>query len=406
MVLKAAEEGAKNRPDMWYSQQARMGILYRLKCYEEALELVPQCEPLVKNSMQGVNLKLWQAMTLHQLGQKQPAKKLLSEAIEVIETQLAGPMDFLNQPHADQFTYQLLRKEAEELILRANNNQPKTLQPERPKLTPSKLFQRDLNHPDGPGGQLALADVHILCGFHEEAKQCLKNALEGIEQLSVKHSKYASSLRSYRGKAFSTLGTMHLRLKEYSEAEKTYRDALSISPSSTYRLGLAKALTAQGKTNEADAEFDQVFRVYSRSASSLNKLAWPLVIDPDPKLQNGQAAVKMSQKAVELSPDNGSYWNTLGVAHYRNGQWREAVTALKKSMSLRSGGDAHEWFFLAMAYQKLEKPNKAKNWFDKSVQWLEENKPGDAELVRIQEEAQTTVFPKAKPAIAEKPQPS
>jgi uncharacterized protein HemY len=54
-----------------------------------------------------------------------------------------------------------------------------------------------------------------------------------------------------------------------------------------------------------------------------------------------------------MTPSNGSFWNTLGVASYRAGQWQDAVDALKKSVQFRSGGNIWDWFFLAMAHRQL-----------------------------------------------------
>ena len=61
----------------------------------------------------------------------------------------------------------------------------------------------------------------------------------------------------------------------------------------------------------------------------------------------------LARRAVELSPRTGLYRNTLGVAFYRAGAFERAVDVLKKSMKLREGGDALDWFLLAMAHWKL-----------------------------------------------------
>jgi hypothetical protein len=41
----------------------------------------------------------------------------------------------------------------------------------------------------------------------------------------------------------------------------------------------------------------------------------------------------------------GDFWNTLGVAHYRAGEFQSAVSALSRSVELRSGGDGADYFF-------------------------------------------------------------
>ena len=50
--------------------------------------------------------------------------------------------------------------------------------------------------------------------------------------------------------------------------------------------------------------------------------------------------------------NNGAFWNTLGVANYRAGQWKAAVEALEKSLQLQRD-NAWDLFFLAMAHWQL-----------------------------------------------------
>jgi hypothetical protein len=91
--------------------------------------------------------------------------------------------------------------------------------------------------------------------------------------------------------------------------------------------------------------------------------------------------------ATKLAPGEGDYWNTLGVALYRTGKNEECVEALNRSMELRKGGDACDWFFLAMAKRKLGQPD-AREWHDKAVAWAEKNAPDDAELKRFRAESE------------------
>ena len=90
---------------------------------------------------------------------------------------------------------------------------------------------------------------------------------------------------------------------------------------------------------------------------------------------------------MELSPTAGEFWNTLGVAQYRAGAWKEAIKTLTKSMELRNQGDSSEYFFLAMSHEQLGEKIAARKWNDRGVQWLEKNKPQDVEFKRFRAEA-------------------
>jgi tetratricopeptide (TPR) repeat protein len=119
-----------------------------------------------------------------------------------------------------------------------------------------------------------------------------------------------------------------------------------------------------------------------------NNLAWVLVTCTDPKLRDPVGAVELSSKAVELGPKEGTNWNTLGVARYRNAEWKAARDALTKSMELLSGqSDSFNTFFLAMAHWQLGDKPQARIWYDKAVQWMEKNQPKDEELIGFRAEA-------------------
>src|SRR5262249_13887777 len=56
-------------------------------------------------------------------------------------------------------------------------------------------------------------------------------------------------------------------------------------------------------------------------STCLNNLAWLLATCPDKNLRDARGAVKYGRRAVEVAPQSGDWWNTLGVAYYRTGQW-------------------------------------------------------------------------------------
>jgi uncharacterized protein HemY len=96
------------------------------------------------------------------------------------------------------------------------------------------------------------------------------------------------------------------------------------------------------------------------------------------------------RKAILLDPtlSTANYWRTLGAARYRAGNWKEAIAALERSMELRNGGDSSDWFFLAMAHWRLGEKEKARQWYDQAVQWMEKNQPKNEELGRFRKEAE------------------
>jgi tetratricopeptide (TPR) repeat protein len=157
-------------------------------------------------------------------------------------------------------------------------------------------------------------------------------------------------------------------------------------------LTLIRVLTEMHKVDEANqaaAEADQV-SLYSPQTLALlaRNLVIALYLEPLPIAWRigsdvPALAVEAAQKAVDASPDDGFYWNTLGAAQYCAGEWESAIEALEKSMDLRNGSDASEWLFLAMAHWQLDQHELARAWYDKAVQWIEQNQPASDELLRL-----------------------
>jgi tetratricopeptide (TPR) repeat protein len=131
----------------------------------------------------------------------------------------------------------------------------------------------------------------------------------------------------------------------------------------------------------------------AQAGFAANALAWFLATCPDPQLRNPARAVEWAQKALRRAPQEGAFWNTLGVAHYRAGDPKAAVAALQKSMQLRQGGDASDWFVLAMAYWKMKDLEQARSWYQKAVRWMDQYQPRDEELRAFRAEAAALLSP-------------
>jgi serine/threonine protein kinase/tetratricopeptide (TPR) repeat protein len=118
-----------------------------------------------------------------------------------------------------------------------------------------------------------------------------------------------------------------------------------------------------------------------------NDLAWYLVDCPALTLRAPAEAVGLAQKAVARAPEMGEYWNTLGIAHYRVGDFQAALIALSRSIELRSGGDGADHFFLAMAYERLGDRKQARIWYDRAAQGMSKRSPPAEADLRYRAEA-------------------
>ncbi len=106
--------------------------------------------------------------------------------------------------------------------------------------------------------------------------------------------------------------------------------------------------------------------------------------------EHAPRALHHAQKAVELEPFNHDRWHTLGVAHCRMGQWKEALAAIEKSRQIQKAPgppDSYDRFFEAMACHQLGERAKARRYYDEAVQWLHKHPEAYRDLHPFRAEA-------------------
>jgi tetratricopeptide (TPR) repeat protein len=151
------------------------------------------------------------------------------------------------------------------------------------------------------------------------------------------------------------------------------------------------------KANQAAAEADELGlnspQTHARLARNLvialyfEKLPLAWRIGPEvPAL-----AVEAAQKAVDSSTQDGFYWNTLGAAQSCAGDWEGTLQSVERSMQLRSGGDASDWFLMAMAHWQLGRHAEAHTWYRKAVEWMNNNQSKADEFERFRVVATGTI---------------
>jgi WD40 repeat protein/serine/threonine protein kinase/tetratricopeptide (TPR) repeat protein len=222
----------------------------------------------------------------------------------------------------------------------------------------------------------------ITAGHLEEAERALGQATDLAPQVLTFWLARASA---------------HLGLNQREQAITDYSKYLELWPNQAdawiYR---GEVYFGMHRFDEALADYLKAVEVAPASALARNNLAWFLATCPEVKLRDASRGVEMAKKAVELAPKERTYWNTLGVAHYRAGDWKGAIEALTKSMEFGKGGDANDWFFLAMAHSQVGEKPQARSWYDRAVPWMERNQPTNKELLRFRDEAAALLGVKAK----------
>jgi tetratricopeptide (TPR) repeat protein len=195
----------------------------------------------------------------------------------------------------------------------------------------------------------------------------------------------------------------------FAEALKVLSELSSESPGDVgrrssvadahYRLGVVA--WAMARSREAGEHFRAAREAMTKLAAELpggeagpgdpghneNELAWFLATCPDESFRDPRRAVELARKATTRAPLRGDFWDTLGAAYFRAGDFRAAVGALEKSVEIQKGAEPSDWFYLALAHQRLGDPAKARACYDKAVAWVEGHKSSGQTLRLLRAEA-------------------
>jgi tetratricopeptide (TPR) repeat protein len=209
----------------------------------------------------------------------------------------------------------------------------------------------------------SLADLLEGRNRRQEAEKVRRRVVGQYETLITDFPVNSENLRGLV-QSYVLLGSVLWDLSRHAEAAEMYRKALKRDP---------------------------------ESPGANNGLAQFLATGPELPLRNPAEAARLAQKAITASPQTGIYWNTLGAARYRCGEHKVAIAALESSMRLRQGGDSYDWFFLAMANQRLGAGAEASRWFARAVAWMDQHQLHNPELRRLRAEAEGVLANGGKP---------
>lgn len=134
---------------------------------------------------------------------------------------------------------------------------------------------------------------------------------------------------------YMVLGSIYSRDKNYREAAETYDKAVAVvgEPKTHhwnlfFRRGIAYERLKEWE--KAEPNFIQSLDLSPNQPEVLNYLGYSW-IDQGINLDEG---VEMIRKAVELRPRSGFIVDSLGWAHYRLGQYEDAVRELERAVQL------------------------------------------------------------------------
>ena len=137
--------------------------------------------------------------------------------------------------------------------------------------------------------------------------------------------------------------------------------------------------TREQKAQQAIDNYRRAVEANPDDVLACNNLAWVLLTAPE-ALRDVQAALPLAEKAVRPIPGNPVYRNTLGLAYYRAGQYREAVEILRPNIDTQQDWAlAFDLYFLAMSHHRLGETARARDYYDLGIRWTQAQRGLSAE---------------------------
>jgi protein O-mannosyl-transferase len=153
---------------------------------------------------------------------------------------------------------------------------------------------------------------------------------------AVAHLRLALALKPKLPEARTALAFTLASLGQYEEAAAQYEQAIQEKPADPKLHYLyAVTLAAQGDARPAVNQYHQALTLNPDMVEALNNLAWILASHPNDTLRNGHEAVRLAERACELSERREPVLlGTLAAAYAEAGRFGDAVKTAEKARGL------------------------------------------------------------------------
>jgi tetratricopeptide (TPR) repeat protein len=211
----------------------------------------------------------------------------------------------------------------------------------------------------------------------EEALAELDRVLEMEASLPSRSPQLRMLALESRARALNRLGRCEEALAACDEAEELV-ERFPEMPSVRGLLELERGFAWEGlgRIGERARAFERALELGvplppGGKAELLNAIAWHLATAADPEERDPARAIELARSAAEQAPGDWGFLDTLAVACYRAGKWREALDAAAEARRRHEGNRPVPWFFVAMAHWRLGEKEEAREWYRTSLETLD-----------------------------------
>lgn len=249
-----------------------------------------------------------------------------------------------------------------------------------------KLLAAVGHDPGSTDGIFGKATIEALKAFQKDSglettgrlgPQTKQAMAKRLGELAAERAKVPA--RIWQLRINTALGSILSSRKSFEDAAKYYSDAIALIPNpgkEQWNLYFQRGICYERlkQWDKAEPDFLKAMQLDPEQASLLNYLGYSWV----DLGKNLSQAMDLIRKAVKLKPDDGFYVDSLGWAHYRLGEYEEAVRQLERAVELEPS-DPTINDHLGDAYWQAGRRNEAKFQWSASLTL----KPEPADQARI-----------------------
>jgi tetratricopeptide (TPR) repeat protein len=191
---------------------------------------------------------------------------------------------------------------------------------------------------DSPSAITAFEKALAIQSRYPSAHYSLGMALDDSGRIdeAIAHYQKAAQEDPNFAEAYYLLGNDLFRRSRIDDAIAAYERALQsrpVYPEVENNIGLA--LLNGGRPGEAMAHWEHALANESNFVPALNNLAWVLAAFPDASIRNGDKALRLADRANQLSSSKDpAILRTLAAAYAENGRFTEATATAESGLQL------------------------------------------------------------------------
>jgi Flp pilus assembly protein TadD len=157
---------------------------------------------------------------------------------------------------------------------------------------------------------------------------------------AVAHLSAAQRLAPARAETYRELAAAHLQNGDTTFAIAAYRDWIAAFPrDATAEATLGGHFVGAGRLRDAMPHLRAALALDPDLPSPANNLAWILATDPDSGVRNGAEAVRLAERACEVTGFmQADCLDTLAAAHAETGNFTAAERFAREALAIGENG--------------------------------------------------------------------